>query len=107
MAIKILPTRSDLPAYEFTIELEQRVYLFEFNWNDRMGRWLMYISKEDRTRLLDAIPVVINWPLNYRYVNPELPPGTLFAFDPTGSLVEPGRDDLGERVQIAYDESVA
>lgn len=34
--------------------------------------------------------------------DPELPPGAIVAVDTSGKHLDPGRDDLGSRVQLVY-----
>lgn len=102
MTIQTLPTRTDVPRYDFEIELDGVVYVFDMEWNDRDSGWYMSILDRDLTPLLSGRRVVTNWPLTNRYRDSRLPAGTIEAVDTSGSETEPGLSDLGDRVKLIY-----
>lgn len=104
MALEI-PLDPELPAYEFTIDLDGRVYRLGFAWNARAGAWSMDLGTEAGEPLVMGLKVVANWPLLDRYADPRLPPGVLMSVDTSGDGIDPGRDDLGDRVRIVYLEA--
>ena len=63
MAWLEMPTRSDISAYSYKIQLEGTTYQFTFTFNDRMGKWFMAIGDNVGSTLLDPIPLAANWNL--------------------------------------------
>lgn len=106
MANLILPASQSLPAFSYQIELEGTTYTFRYNFNQRMDRWIFDIRTEFGDPIIAGIPLVSDWPILGRFQDERLPPGFLFAFDTSGQRVDPGRFDLGNRVQMIYQESV-
>jgi hypothetical protein len=107
MALIEIPTRSDLKAYEFQIELDGVVYTLSIRWNQRMGRWIMDIADADGVDLLNGIPLLTNIPLTDDYVKAGLPPGRFICEDTTGGSKIAGVDDLGNDVRLIYEEAGA
>lgn len=104
MATLTVPTRTDLGAYTFQVELDGAVYRFSFQFNDREGFWYLSIADESGIPIRSGIKVVVNWPLFARAVEEAAPPGSLFAIDTTDQDLEPGLADLGEAVLLTYIE---
>jgi hypothetical protein len=106
MSIQIMPTRTDLPHYEVSVELEGTTYVFEFRWNARASGWFMTIKTQAEEVLVTGRRVVLNSPLLRQYKNRlGLPPGNLLAVDTTGANQEAGLKDLGSRVLLLYFEA--
>lgn len=104
MAVEI-PLRNDLPHFELQIPLEERTYTFEFRWSVREERWYLDILTEERDPIYMGIAIVINWRLASRCAADERLPGALYALDTSGAQLDPGLEDLGERVKLIYFES--
>lgn len=104
MATLEIPVRNDLPAYQFTLELDGLVYSFTFTFNDRMGKWIMDIGDEQGDPIVQGLPVFADWPLLDRFKDTRLPPGLLIFVDTTGNKVDPTREDFGDRVVGMYIE---
>jgi hypothetical protein len=104
MSLYELPTRYDLPNYEYSIELDAVVYNVEYYFNQRDDRWFMSIRQEDGTAVLLGIPIVSGIFLTDRFVMNELPPGDLIPMDFEGGIEYPRRGDLSEGVQVIYNE---
>ena len=104
MAVEI-PLRSDLPHFEVQVPLEGRTYTFELRWSVREERWYLDVLTEERDPIYTGIAVVLNFRLGARCVDERWFPGALFAVDTSGAQVDPGLNDLGERVILAYFES--
>ena len=105
MATLELPTNKALPAYKYVITLEGLAYEFKYQFNERMGKWFVSIGDPIGNPLIAPVPIVASWPLFDRFKNALLPPGTVYAFDTSGALQDPGRFDLGDRVRMVYKES--
>ena len=100
-----IPVRSDIPAYEFQIELEQQLYFLLFSYNDREGRWFLDILDSLQSPIVRGIKLLTGWPVVSRFQDTRLPPGEFFMLDTAGQNKDAGRDDLGTRVLMIYRES--
>ncbi len=96
------PTRVDLPAYKYTVQLDGTVFQLTFTYNDRMSRWMISIADAAGVPLIAEVPVIVNYPLFDRYKVSGLPLGTLFAFDTQNTNTDPTRYEFGDRVRIYY-----
>jgi hypothetical protein len=96
------PTRVDLPAYTYSIQLDGSLFNLSFTYNDRMDRWMISIADTSGNILIGEVPVIVNYPLFDRYKVAGLPLGTLFAFDTANTNTDPTRYDLGDRVRLYY-----
>jgi hypothetical protein len=103
MAI-VLPTRTDVPHYDFEIDLDGRTFAFEFRWNDRAGSWFLQIRDLSGAILIAGRRVLLDVPLLARFRDLRLPDGELFVIDTTGQQREPGLEDLGPeaRCKVLY-----
>lgn len=106
MSLFECPTRVDLPAYGYQVQLDGITYGLNFTYNDRMSRWMISISDSSGNLLVGEVPVIVNYPLFDRYKVTGLPAGTLFAFDTANTNADPTRYELGDRVRLYY-QSVA
>ena len=98
----ILPTRTNIPHYEFEIELDGVSVRLEFRWNDREAAWFFDVLELDASPILQGRKVVLGLPLLGRFADARLPTGDLIAIDTAGTNVEPGIDELGTRVRLCY-----
>lgn len=105
VATLVLPTRTDVPLYSFTTQLEGVTYGFTFRWNGRDSAWYFDLSDSDGNPLLSGRKVVLGAFLLARFRTPGLPPGEMQAVDTSGANVDAGLDELGARVQLLYIES--
>lgn len=105
MAYVEIPIRADLPAYEYTIELEQVQYTLGFNWNARIAKWFMDIMDKDGNPLVMGIKMLSGFPLKYKFVDAAVPPGEFFLLDTANQNQDPKQDDFGSRVVLLYRES--
>lgn len=106
MATLVIPIRSDLQAYKFSIDLEGEIYVLDFGFNTRSGRWYMSIyDSTGETLLVGDIPILINIPLHDQYVDERLPPGRFIALNEADNLSEATVDNFGIDVKLFYEES--
>lgn len=70
-----------------------------------MERWFYDISSEDETPILMGQPVFVDYALAERFQSSLLPSGKWFFFDTSNKLLDPGREDLGTRVILIYEDS--
>lgn len=107
MAAFVIPCQSDLPHFTFQCELDGITFEFEFRWNERSSDWFMILRDVDGNVLLGEQRVASNWALASRKrYDPAMPSGSLMCFDTSGQNLDPGLEDLGQRVQILYYSSV-
>lgn len=105
MAVKELLTRKDLAAYHYTITLEGVQYRFDYQYNERMGKWFVSISDTAANIIIAPVPVVAGLGIFDRFVMDGIPPGITTPFDTSGDNLDPGRFELGDRVRMLYLES--
>lgn len=100
--MQTLPLTPSVPHYRFGTTLDGIQLTFELRWNGRAASWFMSIFDEDDEPIRSGIRVVLGPELGGRVSDARMPPGQLFAIDLDNSGVEPGLDDLGERVLVMY-----
>lgn len=105
MAYITLPVRSDIPAYQFQIELEGTTYFFDFEWNERADCWTMDISNSDEVLLIAGIKLTCGFSLLEKFIIDGLPLGDFLLLDTTGKNLDPSANELGNRVLLMYRES--
>lgn len=109
MALLELPTRNDLPAYNYVVKLDGVDYKLDYYFNPRLadgaGKWMVGLYDQLGTLLVAHVTVVATWPLFDRFKDLQIPPGTIFCFDTSGENKDPGQFDLGDRCRIMYQEA--
>lgn len=104
MATIELPVRSDVKAYNFTIELDSFLYTLRFRFNDRSGLWSMDIADSIDGDILNGVSLLTN--IDLIDVNKTLlPPGRFILIDETGEDRNPGENDLGNDIKLLYQEA--
>jgi hypothetical protein len=98
----LITTRTDLAHYIVGVTLDGSQYRLEFRWNTREESWYMHVRTSLDAEILDSIKVVADWPMAWNLADPALPPGLFYATDTSGASVDPGLEDLGDRVQLYY-----
>lgn len=106
MANRILPAFQTLPAFSYQIDLQGTVYTLRYTFNTRMDKWTLDIRTEFEAPIVVGQPIISDWPIFERFRDTRLPPGILFAYDTSGQAIDPGRFDLGNRVQMIYQDGV-
>lgn len=104
MAIVVIPTRTDLGAYTFQAALDETVYRFTMQYNEREGYWYLSIADEAGVAIRSGIKIVSNFPLLERIADIRKPPGQLMALSPTALEPDPGLEDLGDGISLVYAE---
>lgn len=99
-----IPLANAVPLWVQRTTLDEREYLFRFDWNGRENRWAMSLSTITGDEVCRGIKLVANWSILRRFRwNPVCPQGLLVAqdFSPQGGE-PPGFYDLGKRVRLVY-----
>lgn len=108
MAVEI-PTkdeRSDAIAWEQRVTLEGATYRLAFHYNAQLDAYFLDLATEDGTAIVSGRRIVVDTPLLAEFHHlTSCPPGELIAFDKTLRQVDPGLDELGERVVLLYYEA--
>lgn len=107
MATVIIPTSTTETSYTLTVELDGIDYGMRLHWSEREEAWYLDLYTASDALLIGALRVVADWPLLMHVPASKRPPGELLAVDTTGSGVDPGVSELGERVVLAYVEAAA
>ena len=97
-----LPTRTDLPRYNFRLVLDEKTFDFHFEWNDRAGAWFLDIYDAVNELLVSGVRVVVGYPFLQKYMYRGVPEGLLQAIDTSDQGLDAGLADLGERVLLVY-----
>lgn len=105
MSVFQLPARPSVPAYRYRIDLDGEIFVLDYEYNSRMGKWLLQIEDEEGEVLIAHAPIIVNWPIFERFIQEELPAGVIAAYDSSGQNEDPGRFDLGSRVKMIYREA--
>lgn len=82
-------------------------FVIEFIFNDRYspdGAWTINVYDSARQPLFMGQNAVVDWSLLSRCSDPRKPAGRLYLVDITGRGNPPGRNDLGDRVRMVYDD---
>ena len=99
------PLDSQNANFDFEIDLDGEVYTFDFHFNERSSAWYFSVIKLSTGEGASSIPVNALSLLLSSFVSGSMPPGILFSVDEGGYNIPPGRNDLGTRVKIYYDDN--
>lgn len=102
MTTSIITTRPDLDNYEQRVDLDGVEYRLGIAWNRRGEHWTMSLSLADGSPVVSGIRIVADTPLLAAVSHPDRPLGELVALDTSGASLDPGRDDLGQRVLLMH-----
>lgn len=82
-------------------------FVIEFIFNDRYapdGSWTVNVYDAGRDPIATGLNAVADWSLLSRCSDPRKPVGRLYLTDITGRGQNPGRNDLGVRIRLVYDD---
>lgn len=100
-----IDTPSTAPHYTIDVQIEGQTYRLELRWNVRDSSWYMGILAPDDSHLAAPKRIASGRPLFWRSQSPALPPGLFVPIDSAGGDVDPGLQDLGNRVVLLYFDS--
>lgn len=93
----------DLSSFSQEVTLDLVPYRLTFNWNSRGEYWTLDITNRDQTVLIAGIKIVIGYELLTAHPDRGLPPGELYAVDPSGNTDRIGQNDFfNNRVSLIY-----
>lgn len=105
MAFYTIPLPADgTRHFDFSVDLEDAVFVLEFYWNERAAAWFFTLKNADGEILVAGRRVVIGWPLLGSKTFVGRPAGDLLCLDSEGTDRDPTADDFGTRVQLYYSD---
>lgn len=93
-------------SFKIRTILEEAQYVLRFDWNERQARWCLSIMDSDEVPLIMGIVLNINNEFLSRFALKGMPPGRMILYDLSGKNAECGRDDIGTRCVLIYENSV-
>ena len=100
----ILPT--DTYSFTLNVPLDGIVYLFKFNWNDRLSYWSYNIALSDGTEVISGQRLITSANLLERFSFSELPSQLLLLYDTLELNEPPTFEGLGRRWRLMYGDPV-
>lgn len=101
MSVEV-PLKKGLPFFDLQVELESVTYTLTLRWNERAARWFLDVADVTGEVLhLGGMCVVADFPIAPHITGRE-PRGALIFVDTSGEGLDPGFEDLGERVVLRY-----
>lgn len=98
----IIPFQKNLPSFSQEVTLENIPYIFDFAWNARGEFWSMSIYNRDQQPLVYGVKVVLLYPLIGKFVGRNLPPGEIYALDPSDNTENIEQNDFDSRLYLTY-----
>ncbi len=79
-------------------------HVIEFIFNQRLGSWTLNFYDAGRSPYWLGVRGVADWSLLSRCSDPRKPPGRLYLVDTSNRGLDPGENDIGDRVRLVYDD---
>jgi hypothetical protein len=90
------------PNFDLDQSLDGAVYLMTFRWNERESKWYMTLADDTGDPIFAGVKVVADRVISFRTADARMPPGDITTIDTSGAGLDPGLDDLGNRVKLVY-----
>lgn len=101
-----IPLPTSNPHFVQQTQLNGVTYTIRIHWNEREEAFYMELGDIEGNPIVASRKLVANWGLLFRVTDERKPVGDIFCVDQTGQGVDPGLDDLGERVLLIYDDGI-
>jgi hypothetical protein len=88
--------------FEFAVNLDGTRFVIALQWNERMQWWVQHVYTAKREPILMGKRVCVDYPMLRRSPGENRPAGELRWIDTSGKLIDPGKNDLGDRVKLVY-----
>ena len=97
----------NLPAsngtdFDFAVNLDGTRFKISLQWNERMQYWVQHLYTAKGDPILLGKRVSVDCPMLRRSPSDYRPAGELRWIDTSGQLLDPGPNDLGDRVKLVY-----
>lgn len=102
MTIFRIPLPTSIPHFVLQTQLDGETFTIRVHWNERESAWYLELADLEGVTIVASRKLVADWSLLHRVTDDRRPPGELVVVDLTGEGIDPGLDDLGERVELNY-----
>lgn len=107
MTVYVLPLpQTDGQAFTKTFVLSGATYRFDFYFNERTDTWSISLADGGGVDIATGKACILNYDLFAFVSDNRLPPGLLMLTDVGGNFTPAGRDELGSRVILLYDDLI-
>jgi hypothetical protein len=94
---------AEFPFFTEEVTLDGVTYRLAFLWNTRASLWTVSFYDTTEAPIAEGLPITLDQEILGQYPTLGLPPGRLWAVDPSDTLHTIGRDDIAKGlVQIIY-----
>ena len=105
MSIKQFPLRTDSTNFEFRIPLDGETFTVAFRYNQRADYWMLDIRDSLNTPIISGLAILGGTELIERFVDPELPLGSIFFLNILDAREDIGLEGFGEDGLLMYEEA--
>jgi len=102
MAIYRIPLPQGVPQFTQQTLIDGVTFNIRIHWNEREEAWYFDLLDDENAPIVTGRKMVADWPLLHRSVDARLPAGQFFTIDLTGNGIDPGLNDLDDRVVLQY-----
>lgn len=104
MAITIIPLQQGVAYYRVNTQLLGVSYLLDFYWNAYAESWWLSVYDAQEHPIRTGIRCVLGTFLARTAQLPPFNQGALVCVDTSGQALDPGFNDFGSRVKLAFME---
>lgn len=104
MATLVIPTPDDLKAFSLQVQLDGATFTIRLIWNVRDSEWYLDLYDSSQEPVISGHRLVANSLVLLNCVRENRPLGELMALSTQDDL-DPGLNDLGNRVTLLYQEA--
>ena len=99
--MQVIPFTPSDNNVKLTVPVDSSQYVFYHRWNARENAWYLDLYQQDFTPILLGIKLVLGTYFGRNCADPFFETYSLSLIDTTNTGVDPGFDDLGDRVVLA------
>lgn len=104
MATINIPLDNIDPAFRFLVDLDQVSYTLKFRFNSRINIWVYDVIDSEGEPIYAGIPFYTEVISPLQTVSSKSPKGLLYVINSENQGVDGGRFDIGNSVEMFYDE---
>lgn len=90
--------------FRFSTDLSGVRYVFRFYFNERDQSWAIDMMDPTESPIMHGMRAITHYDLLAQVTDPRKPLGYLMLIDTSGKYLPPGRNDLGARVKLTYND---
>lgn len=100
-----IPLRVGVPFYDLQVPLDGTTYTLQVRWNTRYSAWYMdVLDEQGSTMLVGGLALLLGAAISAKVTGRPYP-GFFVMLDTSGTNVDAGFSDLGDRVLLEYLEA--